>query len=878
MSLPTNQEQELLEWVNRLRGDPDGEFARLILDAATQTGVTPDITAAIRFFNVDMAMFEAQMAAFSPVAPLAWNTLLEDAAAYHSAQMIAADTQAHQLPGEPDFVQRAINAGYTGYSALGENIYAYSESVVYGHAGFVIDWGFGPGGMQTPAGHRNSLMSTSFTEIGIDITPETNPATNVGPLVITQELGNRFAYAPQVLGVVFGDGDSDGFYDAGEGRGGVTVTLVGTPGTFNTTTWSSGGYQIAVPQGTYTITFSGGGLTQVHTRNATLGTANVKVDVNTAIAAPPSVPSAPDLVAGSDSGGSNTDNLTNIVTPSFTGTADPFATITLYAGAVAIGSTAAAADGVWSITAATLSEGSHVITATATNAGGTSLPSAGLTVTIDTTPPATPSTPDLHPVSDSGTSSTDDLTRITTPTFTGSAAANTTITLRDGATVIGTGLANGAGIWSIKSTTLGDGAHQINVLSTDAAGNVTAGAASLTVIIDTIAPAATPLPNLTNASDTGRSIADNITSVTAPAFNGTGEAGGTVTLYSSGIARGSAKITAGGAWSITSSVLPEGLHNLGTRVTDAAGNTSDLSPFLAVTIDTTAPAAPTIGAVTPSQISGSTEALAQVTVYAGGVALAPVIANTLGTWVLPTALAAGVHTLTAMAVDRAGNASTVSAGVTARIGTAGTDVLTGAAGIDLMAGGNGNDTYHVDDASDVVTELAAGGSDTVIASVGYILPTASQIEFLQAAPGSPGLALTGNALANTITGSDGNDTLAGKGGPDVLTGGLGADTFAYFASSESTVAVAGRDTIMDFDPTEGDLIDLSALDANTIAGGNQAFSFIGTTAFSGTPGELRYAAAATYTLVYGDTSGDGVAEFGLRLEGSLALGSGAFIL
>ncbi len=878
MSLPTNQEQEMLEWINRLRADPDGEFARLITDAATQTGITPDITAAIRFFNVDMALFEAQMAAFSPVAPLAWNTLLENAAAFHSAQMIAADTQSHQLPGEPDFAQRAVNAGYTGYSTLGENIYAYSESVVYGHAGFVIDWGFGPGGMQSPAGHRDNLLSADFAEIGIDITPEANPATNVGPLVITQELGNRFAYAPQVLGVVFGDGDSDGFYDAGEGRGGVTVTLVGTPGTFSTTTWSSGGYQIAVPQGSYTLTFSGGSLTQTYTRTTTLAGANVKVDVNTAIAPPPAVPSAPDLAVGSDSGESNTDNLTNVVTPMFTGTADPSVTVTLLDGVTVIGTGVAAINGTWSITASTLSAGSHVITATATNANGTSAASTSLTVTIDTTPPAAPGTPDLDGVSDTGVSSTDNLTKVTTPTFTGSSAANSTITLRDGTTVIGTGTANGAGAWSIKSTTLGDGPHQINALATDAAGNTSAASASLTVTIDTTAPAAPPTPNLATASDNGRSVADNITSITAPIFNGSGEAGGTITLYSQGIERGSAKINAGGTWSVTSSVLPEGVHNMATRVTDAAGNVGGLSSYLTVTIDTMAPPQPVIGGVSPSQVSGTSEALAQVTVFDGGVPLAPVIASATGTWVLPTTLSSGVHALTAKAVDRAGNASSVTPPVTARIGTAGPDTLTGAPGIDLMVGGTADDTYNVDDASDVVTELAGGGSDTVIASVGYTLPTSSQIEFLQAATSAPGLALTGNSLANTITGANGNDVLTGKGGADMLLGGLGADRFAYLAFNESTVAVVNRDTIGDFDALAGDQIDLSALDANTTIGGDQVFSFIGSAAFSNTPGELRVASAPSYSLVMGDATGDGIADFSIRVNGTSAPGSGAFIL
>jgi hypothetical protein len=79
---------------------------------------------------------------------------------------------------------------------------------------------------------------------------------------------------------------------------------------------------------------------------------------------------------------------------------------------------------------------------------------------------------------------------------------------------------------------------------------------------------------------------------------------------------------------------------------------------------------------------------------------------------------------------------------------------------------------------------------------------------------------------------------------------------------------AARDTITDF--TLGDLVDLSAIDANTLAGGNQAFSFIGNTAFAGTgaasAGELRFeSAGGTDWLVQGDTNGDGIADFELFL-------------
>src|SRR5205814_985419 len=116
-----------------------------------------------------------------------------------------------------------------------------------------------------------------------------------------------------------------------------------------------------------------------------------------------------------------------------------------------------------SITSSALGEGAHTLTAKATDAAGNvSSASSGLGVTIDTTAPAAPSTPDMTAGTDSGSSSTDNLTSNTTPTLTGTAEANSTVTLydTDGTTVLGTATATG-GNWSIASSALGEGAHTL---------------------------------------------------------------------------------------------------------------------------------------------------------------------------------------------------------------------------------------------------------------------------------------------------------------------------------------------------------------------------------------------------------------------------------
>ena len=106
-------------------------------------------------------------------------------------------------------------------------------------------------------------------------------------------------------------------------------------------------------------------------------------------------------------------------------------------------------------------------------------------------------------------------------------------------------------------------------------------------------------------------------------------------------------------------------------------------------------------------------------------------------------------------------------------GGSGNDTLVGGtAGADTMAGGAGNDTYLVDNAGDVVNEIAGNGTDTVLASVNYSLTAGSAIEFLRGT-GLSGLSLSGNELANTVAGTVGNDTLDGGLGNDSLTGGRG---------------------------------------------------------------------------------------------------------
>ena len=260
-------------------------------------------------------------------------------------------------------------------------------------------------------------------------------------------------------------------------------------------------------------------------------------------------------------------------------------------------------------------DGAHVVSFYATDNVGNISATLTQNVTIDTVAPSAPSVPDLTSGSDSGTSSTDNLTNVTTPTFTGTAEAGSTVTVFDGVTQVGSGIATG-GSYSITTSTLSNGARSITAKATDAAGNVSSASSALTVTIDTTAPATPSVPDLAAASDSGSSNTDNITNVTTPTFTGTAEAASTVSIFDGVTQVGSGTAT-GGNYSITTSTLSSGARSITAKATDAAGNTSSASSALSVTIDTAAPAVgTTVIAKTTGYLAGSIKQGATFYVYA----------------------------------------------------------------------------------------------------------------------------------------------------------------------------------------------------------------------------------------------------------------------
>lgn len=274
----TSSEQYLLELINDARLDPMGNAARYLTSYAPLASSQANIQSALSYFGVSGSALQAAFQALVPVSPLAWNDALAAAALGHNGAMIAADLQSHQVPGEAGLGQRLSNAGYS-FTSGGENVYAYAYEMLYAQAGFMVDWGgtAATGGMQAPPGHRNSIMSANFREVGIAVTAEGNPATDVGPQVVTEDFGSRGSAGAILLGVAYTDTDHDGFYSIGEGRGGLTMAL----GAASVSSAASGGYSLSSTlAGAQTALLSGAGLSGTVSVSLTLANAlNAKLDV-----------------------------------------------------------------------------------------------------------------------------------------------------------------------------------------------------------------------------------------------------------------------------------------------------------------------------------------------------------------------------------------------------------------------------------------------------------------------------------------------------------------------------------------------------------------------------------------------------------------------
>jgi subtilisin-like proprotein convertase family protein len=299
---PTAEEQLLLELMNRARMHPADEGDRIFVDyGSARVKQATDYFLAQRP-GVEFTRAENRDAfhGYAAKPPLAFSAKLIDSARGHSALLKQYDQQSHQIsdgngdpllgpggvPVEPDLRGRVVAAGYAGTN-LGENVFSYASDMVHAHAGFAVDFGQPvPVGETRPyLGHRLNLMdfdgdpSRGFVEVGVGVVSDDDPATTVGPRIVTIDFAVPAADPTTfVTGVVYDDLNGNGFYDIGEGLGGVRIDL--DVGGAYAVTSTSGGYAVPVygAPGTVHVTATG----QPGTPGAVIGTQTVAVDVTTA--------------------------------------------------------------------------------------------------------------------------------------------------------------------------------------------------------------------------------------------------------------------------------------------------------------------------------------------------------------------------------------------------------------------------------------------------------------------------------------------------------------------------------------------------------------------------------------------------------------------
>jgi hypothetical protein len=397
----------------------------------------------------------------------------------------------------------------------------------------------------------------------------------------------------------------------------------------------------------------------------------------------PDPPLQPDLSADDDTGTSNSDNITKKVSGlTFSGAAEPNSTITLLDG-VTVKGTALATLGVWSIDTA-LAAGSHDIAVTATDpAGNISLSSPILGLLIDTSPPATPSVPDLIASDDTGASNSDNITKLSEGvTFTGTAEANGMVILyTPDIGPIGTTMVSADGQWECDANFGWDNTFPVHAVSYDIAGNNSAESLALSVTIDTYLNIG--YIYLDQADDTGYYNYDMITNkTTGITLWGYAEPGASVAVSSS-ISGTVGTTNAAGDWIwYLECSLPEGSHGLTGYCTDLAGNTGTGS-ISTLIIDISPPSSPSqpdlaaaddSGSSNTDNITKNTSALTfsgtvGETVASGMlVALSSSVSGYLGSvglstssWAIDVALSANHdHYVTAILYDVAGNPSTPS--------------------------------------------------------------------------------------------------------------------------------------------------------------------------------------------------------------------------
>lgn len=341
---------------------------------------------------------------------------------------------------------------------------------------------------------------------------------------------------------------------------------------------------------------------------------------------------------------------------------EPGSFISIYADNVLIGQQAVATDGSWSFTPpSALGEGPYSFTVSAIDAAGNESPkSPPFLMTVDLTPPATPTIAPSNGTLLSGTAE---------------AGATVSIDLDGDGTFDEEVVANTSGGWSYQPAGAIPHGTTVVAQATDAAGNQSPQANET---IDRVAPVA---PVITEIMDdagrvTGPVLTGGITDDTTPTLSGTAEGGALITIRDNDTVIGTSVADEGGNWNFTpSTALAGGSHSFTATATDVAGNRGPASAAYVVTVDLGAPAAAEITAVIDNVatvtgpigseptndprpvINGTAEPGATVSVYDGTMLLGKVTVAPDSSWTIQpiSNLGEGPHSLVVKIVDAAGN-------------------------------------------------------------------------------------------------------------------------------------------------------------------------------------------------------------------------------
>ncbi|MBI2793401.1 MAG: T9SS type A sorting domain-containing protein [Ignavibacteria bacterium] len=268
---PSDDEQYMLELMNNARANPAAAGIQVI------DTDDPEVQQAYTYWQIDRQATKQAFTAYPSRPPLAFHPSLLLASEKHTADMIANNFQGHVGSDGSQISDRFARENYYPQGMYGENVSAYSNSVWYGYAGFIVDWGEQN---QIELGHRRNILNFDtdvYTEVGLGIIYSGGGLQQgtTGPYVITQDFSIRSVR--YIVGVCYSDQNFNGIYDPGEGIAGVRV--MPSRGQYYAVTSSSGGYAIPFSgSGSVTITASGGVLNGNIVKDITFEGDNYKVD------------------------------------------------------------------------------------------------------------------------------------------------------------------------------------------------------------------------------------------------------------------------------------------------------------------------------------------------------------------------------------------------------------------------------------------------------------------------------------------------------------------------------------------------------------------------------------------------------------------------